>query len=321
MKIKGENVFCVFWILQLVEAMRGPLDLRSRSTITALMTIDVHCRDVTEELEKHRTSSLDQFDWTCHLRSYWPFTANSVAGGAGPATFSYGGRGAVKGQSSTSGDLQLRMLNSTLAYGFELLRSPERLVVTPLTDRCYRTLMTALNFQYGGAPEGPAGTGKTETTKDLSKAAGKPCLVFNCSEGLDAVAMAALLKGLAASGGWCCFDEFNRLQLDVLSILALQISAIQQAIRRKALTFIFEDTDLRLNPTCAINITMNPGYAGRSVLPDTLKARNFPMPCSPETPRKHEQAASNSKRGGSIGLGNQLGAPNVPLHMLFAPFV
>lgn len=237
------------------------------------MTIDVHCRDVVQELSRCSCTQVDQFEWICQLRSYWSRSDFHASVAAGPGGFRGGGRETSKaGGQPRNGNLQLRMLDSSLNYGFELLRSPDRLVVTPLTDRCYRTILTALHFQYGGAPEGPAGTGKTETIKDLSKAAGKPCLVFNCSEGLDAVAMGALLKGLAASGGWCCFDEFNRMQLDVLSIVALQISAIQHAIRRRALTFVFEDTDLRLNPTCAINITMNPGYAGRSTLPDTLKA-------------------------------------------------
>ncbi|CDJ27241.1 LOW QUALITY PROTEIN: dynein beta chain, flagellar outer arm, putative [Eimeria mitis] len=258
---------------QVVQAVRGPLSPMSRSALATLLTLDVHCRDVTEELVQAKTTHITQFEWISHLRSYWTPAAHQLGGGAGSAGFLVGGRGPNKGVARGNfGSLQLSMVESCLCYGFELLRSPDRLVVTPLTDRCYRTLMTALHFQYGGAPEGPAGTGKTETTKDLAKAAGKPCLVFNCSEGLDAAAMAALLKGLAASGGWCCFDEFNRLQLDVLSIVALQISAIQQAIRRKAITFVFEDTDLQLNPTCAINITMNPGYAGRSILPDTLKA-------------------------------------------------
>lgn len=233
-------------IVQLVKKKISPLN---RCTLESLIVLDVHNQVVVKQLIDAGVKSVTDFDYEAQLRYYWEFRPEG------------------KHQ-----DTVVKMINTTLEYNYEYLGNSSRLVITPLTDRCYRTLCGAIGLNYGGAPEGPAGTGKTETVKDLAKALARMIIVFNCSDSISYTGMARFFKGLCCTGGWSCLDEFNRIHPEVLSVIAQQLQSIQNAIKEGKTIFEFSGTNIKLKPTCNCFITMNPGYAGRAELPDNLKA-------------------------------------------------
>lgn len=263
--VKNYEAKCTSRLMDLIALVRGKLTKAQRTKIIALITMDVHARDIVHKLALERATSVECFLWKQQMRFYY---------------------------TPDTRDVEIKITDYATMYSYEYIGNTGRLVITPLTDRCYITLTMALRLMLGGAPAGPAGTGKTETTKDLARALALPIYVFNCSDQMNYLTLADIFKGLAQSGAWGCFDEFNRIPIEVLSVVATQVKQVLDAVVRLAVPsarpkeyqhlpagqpptcvgkFLLMEDEIRLIPTTGFFITMNPGYAGRTELPENLK--------------------------------------------------
>ena len=240
--IASVKATCVNLLATLAKMVLSVADPIRRKKMEHLITSLVYQRDASGRLHDKRCADITDFDWLVHMR-YYSRQEKSV----------------------------LEIANATLNYSYEYLGVGERLVQTPLTDKCYLTLTQALHTRMGGAPAGPAGTGKTETVKALGTVLGRFVLVFCCDEAFDFKAMGRIFVGLCQVGAWGCFDEFNRLEERILSAVSQQIQIIQQGLAANKTTIRLLDRDVPMHNNVGIFITMNPGYAGRSELPDNLK--------------------------------------------------
>ena len=251
------------------------LELKLKSLIFDL----IHNVDVLRQLLEAKATSVEHWMWSKQLRFYL----------------------------NDKGLAIVRMSDAQFAYTYEYQGNYEKLVHTPLSDKCYLVLTQGMHLGYGGCPFGPAGTGndsqaqtshahfplpaspcffspfpsfvfylagKTESVKALAAAMGRICLVFNCDEGIDFQSMGRIFTGLVKSGAWGCFDEFNRLKEDQLSAVSQQIQLIQAALKQRQPTCQLLDKTITVNFNAAIFVTMNPAskeYGGRSKLPHNLK--------------------------------------------------
>jgi dynein heavy chain len=121
---------------KMVKMTRASLNKNTRRKVNSLLIIDVHARDVVSSFVRDSIMSSKQFEWESQLRFYWDKQFD---------------------------DMRIEQCIGSFSFGYEYLGLSGRLVITPLTNRCYMTLTQALTFKLGGSLSGPAGTGKVSS--------------------------------------------------------------------------------------------------------------------------------------------------------------
>ena len=203
----------------------------------------VHRKDIVELLLKGEDSQRERENlWKLQLRTYWE-----------------------------NGDCYSKCLHSTIKHSYEYIGNPACLVRTPLTDRAYRSIMTAQMLGMGSYPAGPAGVGKTETSKDLSRDLQAPCRVINCSDQLNHLVVGKILEGVVKTGTWVIFDEFNRIDINVLNPMGEQLETLFTARANNIHEVEFKGRKITMDPAFHICLTCNPGYNGRTQLPSLFR--------------------------------------------------
>lgn len=230
--------------------------LLGRLKIEHMIIEFIHCRDVIFDMIQCTNDSLKAFLWS--KQQLYHFDEQCT---------------------DPTKSLLVTQCGTMFVYGFEYLGVTEKLAYTPLLNKCFSAMMTALGENKGGCPFGPAGTGKTESIKALGNSLGKMVVIFCCDESFDLLSISRILRGISKTSCWACFDEFNRLEENTLSAISSQIEQIEQGLRSNNREIAFHGKKHLISPDVGVFVTMNPEYSGRSDLPENLKTlfRSFSM--------------------------------------------
>ncbi|XP_075053831.1 uncharacterized protein LOC142139871 [Mixophyes fleayi] len=170
-------------------------------------------------------------------------------------------------------DIVVKIGDSEIHYGYEYQGSAEHILITPLTERIFLSVMGAVTAGIDALCIGPQASGKKSTIRELALALGKPLFCFNCTKTSDPRILQDICKGLAAAGAWVCINGLEQLSQHNLSLLAQLITQIQSAKHagKEKVTLQLEEVPLNTAGTCIAIIKRSPS--------GTVRGNNYTHLC------------------------------------------
>jgi len=230
------------WIILIINELKNNLPGRRRSLLTSSVVIMLGHKDIISLLLEKNIAKQTDFEWLTQLKYY-----------------------------CNDGIIEVSIFNATIKYGYEYNFYQQNIINTPLTDRCFRTILQAYHYHLYSNITGPTDTGKTETLRNLTMALAKPFYVINCNTNISYDCIMQTFKGVVSCGAWVCFENFDKLRSELLSAIVQNLTQMARAVSSNLKTVSFEGCNLNLDVTGNICVNINLEQSRRIDLPDNLK--------------------------------------------------
>lgn len=229
-------------ITSLTKELRNNLTQRHRNLLMSSIVIMLAHKEVMRLLLDRNITKSTDFEWIAQLKYY----CNDKI-------------------------VKISVFDTTIEYGYEYNYCRQSIINTPLTDRCFRTILQAYRYHLYSGIVGPTSCGKTETIRSLTRALAKPLYIINCNNSISYDCVTRIFKGMVSCGAWVCFENFDRLKLELLSAIVQNLTQMKQAISSSSKTINFDGCDLTLNASGHISVNVNSVQFEYTDLPDNLK--------------------------------------------------
>eukprot|EP01135_Chromosphaera_perkinsii_P000864 Nk52_evm27s152 gene=Nk52_evmTU27s152 len=219
--------------LQSYFSFLGSADNNTRlfhSKLSNLITVYLYKLEMIKLLLGKEVNGDEEFVWKTHMRYYL---------------------------SDDKQSLQVCMGSCQIQYGFEYIGNRERLITTPVTEKCLLSMCQSFKQCSGAAVIGGSGIGKTQTCIDLGNAVAAPHVVANYSPHTTITTLCNMLIGMAATGTWLICKEVGLFSDSILSVLACQMATIYDCLKKKKDSFSLIDGIFPLVDTFACIFTLN----------------------------------------------------------------